>query len=93
MRFKRMGPAVLLALELTDTCTAFPSSHLSGGFLFLFRRFSRKRIDILFHTYLLCDFIFFDLILYVLRYCRFITSYRIDIISAAPEISIPEFIF
>ena len=26
MRFKRMVPAVLLALELTDTCTAFPAA-------------------------------------------------------------------
>ena len=26
MRFNRMVPAVLLALELTDTCTAFPTA-------------------------------------------------------------------
>ena len=73
-RLKRLSAALLSRLLL---------KQLTRG---LFYRLTRKRVNILFYTYLVCDHVFLDLILYILFYFLCIFPYRIDEVTSTPEV-------
>ena len=56
-------------------------------------RLTRKRVHIFFQPYLIVRHILLQLILYIRCYCLFILTYRIYVISSAPEfpVAIPVF--
>ncbi len=93
--YKGLLPALSLK---TRRMARQPQHHFSaeplGLFLFaLFYRLTRKRVYILFECHLVVLQILFYLILNVLLYLFCIFSYRIHIISSAPEMPVPILIF
>ena len=53
---------------------------------------TRKRVCIFLYADLICHHIFLQLVLYILVYCLFISSYCVYIIPSAPEMTVPIFI-
>jgi hypothetical protein len=58
-----------------------------------FYRLTRKRVDVFEYTDLIIRYILLHLLLDILLYLLRILSYGIDIVSSAPEVPIPIFIF
>ena len=69
------------------------AAALSGCLLCLLTLYTRKRVYIFFHAYLVAHVIFLQLLLDILAYYPFIPSYGIHVISSAPEIPAPIFVF
>lgn len=68
-------------------------SPLGLLFLAFVYRLTRKRVDILFQRHLVIFQIFLQLISNILFYLFFIFSHCINIVSPAPEVSVPILIF
>lgn len=93
-RFKRMIPAALLVLEFSGNRTKFSSATSRWLLLLvLLYRLTRKRVYILFHAYLLIQFILLQLICDIFLYRFFVAPYRIHVVPSAPKMPIPVLVF
>ena len=72
---------------------SFLGPPLKGLFLCLLVLATRKRVHILLDAHLVGYLIFLELVLDILLYLLFISSYRIDEISSCPEMSVTVLVF
>ena len=74
------------------TATFSLAAAKAAFYLALFILDTRKRVDKLLHADLIRHCVLLQLVSDILRYSLFVSSYRINIVSPAPEMPVPIFI-
>ena len=80
-------------IEIWQRITISGSRYVAAVFFALFILYTRKRVYVLAHTYLVLHTIFIQLLLDIFLDYSFIPSYRINIVSATPKTSRSVLIF